>query len=241
MNSPAFQFYVQDFLTGTMFLSAEEIGAYILLLCHQWDKGALPVDDRELLRIARTKVKTLEVVRKKFVLGDDGLLRNTRLEKEREKQAQHREKQKLNGSKGGRPMKENPRVNLGSEEESQSEAKKSSSTSSSTSTSFSFSTDNSLNKKTRVGNQEFEKAASQLMWERFEQGITEMMMGQFRTLRLQDVMREVDQHSPSGTIYTNDQHLLNKFRAVATRMLGTKKDKPSKLEKHDYSQYKRRV
>ena len=100
MNSPAFQFYVQDFLTGTMHLSAEEVGAYMLLLCHQWDKGALPSSDRELLRIARTKMKVLEVVKGKFVLCDDGLLRNLRMEKEREKQASYKKQRSEDGKKG---------------------------------------------------------------------------------------------------------------------------------------------
>ena len=100
MNSPAFQFYVQDFLTGTMHMSAEEVGAYILLLCHQWDKGALPSTDRELLRIARTKMRVLERVKQKFTLCEDGLLRNMRLEKEREKQSAFRDTMKKKGEKG---------------------------------------------------------------------------------------------------------------------------------------------
>ena len=101
MNAPAFQFYVQDFLTGTMHLSAEEVGAYMLLLCHQWDKGALPATDRELLRIARTKMKVLDVVKMKFELCEDGLLRNARLEREREKQALWRLKSAEAGRKSG--------------------------------------------------------------------------------------------------------------------------------------------
>ena len=77
------------------------------------------------------------------------------------------------------------------------------------------------------------------MWLRFEQGITEMMLGAFRTLQLDDVMAEIERQCPSGTIFTNDQHLLNKFKSVASKMLTTKKDKPPKNRQHDYSQYKR--
>ena len=65
------------------------------------------------------------------------------------------------------------------------------------------------------------------------------MMGQFRTLRLEDVMAEIELQCPSGTIFTNEQHLLNKFKSVATKMLHSKKDKPAKNRTHDYSQYKR--
>ena len=86
---------------------------------------------------------------------------------------------------------------------------------------------------------EYEKSASVLMGELFEQGIAELMMGQFRTLRLEDVMAEIELQCPSGTIFTNEQHLLNKFKSVATKMLHSKKDKPAKNRTHDYSQYKR--
>ena len=133
MNAPAFQFYVQDFLTGTMHLSAEEVGAYMLLLCHQWDKGALPSSDRELLRIARTKMKVLEVVKGKFVRCDDGLLRNLRMEKEREKQASYKEVMKKRGEKGA-----DKRWHKHSS--SNAQAMPADSSSSSTSTSSSFST-----------------------------------------------------------------------------------------------------
>jgi uncharacterized protein YdaU (DUF1376 family) len=134
MHSPAFQFYVQDFLTGTMHMSAEEVGAYILLLCHQWDKGALPANDKELLRIARIRMKVLEVVKGKFAVGEDGLLRNVRLEKEREKQLQWKEKAAKAGKISGevRRTKMNDRSNL---VQTKTELNTNSSTSSSTSSS----------------------------------------------------------------------------------------------------------
>ena len=237
MNSPAFQFYVQDFLTGTMHLSAEEVGAYMLLLCHQWDKGALPATDRELLRIARTKMKVLEVVKGKFALCEDGLLRNARLEYEREKQAAFREQRRENANKRWKPKDERSDASASTvhkQTECMSDALQSS-----TSSSTSFSNSNYVNKKTRVGNMEYEKSAGTLMRELFEQGITELMMGQFRTLRLEDAMAEIELQCPSGTIFTNEQHLLNKFKSVATKMLHSKKDKPAKNRSHDYSQYKR--
>jgi uncharacterized protein YdaU (DUF1376 family) len=136
MTSPAFQFYVQDFLTGTMYMSSEEVGAYVRLLCHQWDKGALPASDRELMRIARTKMKTLEVVKGKFDLCDDGLLRNARLEKERGKQASWKLKSSEAGKKSGeaRRTKSNQPSDL-LQTKKQPDANSSSSTSFSSSTS----------------------------------------------------------------------------------------------------------
>ena len=236
MLSPAFQFYVQDFLTGTLYMSAEEIGAYMLLLCYQWDKGALPDSDRDLLRISRSKAKTLVVVREKFARCEDGMLRNIRMEMEREKQAAYRELKSKAGIEGNKKRwtKSSQSDTAAIAEESQTVALQSSS-----STSFSTSKINYVNKKTRVGNQLFEKSPGAMMMERYEQGIDELMLGPYRTLRLEDVLAEIEQQCPSGTIFTNDQHLLNKFKSVATKMLKAPKDKPPRNRTHDYSQYKR--
>jgi len=103
MKPPAFQFYADDFVAGTSILSTEEIGAYILLLCHQWNAGSIPNDDKLILRIAKiTQPFDLGLLRSKFELVD-GCLKNARLERERLKQQAYREKQAENGAKGGRP------------------------------------------------------------------------------------------------------------------------------------------
>ena len=41
MKDPAFLFYSQDFLTGTMLMSDAQVGQYIRLLCLQHQKGHL--------------------------------------------------------------------------------------------------------------------------------------------------------------------------------------------------------
>jgi uncharacterized protein YdaU (DUF1376 family) len=238
MHSPAFQFYVQDFLTGTMHLSAEEVGAYMLLLCHQWDKGSLPAGDKELLRIARTRQKVLDVVKGKFATGEDGLLRNTRLEKEREKQLSYRKMKSESGKKGNEIRWQTDRT--ATTNVSQSDKKNVADDRPSPSVSFSFSETHYVNKKTRVGNQEFDKSPSAMMWQLFAQGISELMMGPYRTLRLDDVMAEIERQCPSGTIFTNQQHLLNKFKSVATKMLRPIRETTDKTSQHDYSQYRRR-
>jgi uncharacterized protein YdaU (DUF1376 family) len=51
-RSPAFQFYADDFIAGTADMSAEEVGAFIRLLCHQWSKGSIPADEERSGRIA---------------------------------------------------------------------------------------------------------------------------------------------------------------------------------------------
>jgi uncharacterized protein YdaU (DUF1376 family) len=96
-KSPAFQFYVQDFLVGTMFFTAAEIGAYILLLCHQWDNGFIPEDEIEF--VTRTDKASLVRVLKKFVTTPEGL-QNTRLETVRKEQQEYRKKQSEKGRAG---------------------------------------------------------------------------------------------------------------------------------------------
>jgi uncharacterized protein YdaU (DUF1376 family) len=100
-KAPAFQFYVQDFLLGTADFSAEEVGGYIRLLAHQWDKGGLPNDDKRLLKMTGMKAKSLPVVKAKFTIDEDGQLRNHRLEIERNKQVQWRMKSAEAGKKSG--------------------------------------------------------------------------------------------------------------------------------------------
>lgn len=52
-DRPWMPFYVGDFVSDTTHLSAEEVGAYVLLICHYWTNGGLPTDAERLARIAR--------------------------------------------------------------------------------------------------------------------------------------------------------------------------------------------
>ena len=86
-KSPAFRFYPLDFIGGTLLLSTEEIGAYLLLLCHAWDKGEVPHDLTTIARIARLSVarmrKAWNALEPKFQRTDTGYV-NIRMEKERQ-------------------------------------------------------------------------------------------------------------------------------------------------------------
>lgn len=100
--SPAFQFYVGDFMTGTITMSLAEVGAYSRLLCHQWDAGFVPGDD--VAALARAMVcdrseaeQVWPKIQHKFRAKRDGVWVNSRLEKERKKQAAFR---KLQSEKG---------------------------------------------------------------------------------------------------------------------------------------------
>jgi uncharacterized protein YdaU (DUF1376 family) len=92
-RAPAFQFYADDFLAGTMTMTNEERGAYISLLCLQWSKGS--VTELDIQRICLGMPTHCQgICQSKFQLGDDGHYRNQRLEVERSKQRERSEKQR---------------------------------------------------------------------------------------------------------------------------------------------------
>src|SRR5688572_27765003 len=94
-KSPAFQFYRKDFVSGTVTMSLQEVGAYMRLLCYAWDVGGVPNDARERARIlgcAKAQEADLwKKVGQKFVLSDDVYI-NERLEGERVKQIERRQR-----------------------------------------------------------------------------------------------------------------------------------------------------
>ncbi len=88
-----------------MGMTAHEVGTYIRLLCYQWGTGKLSSDSATQEIIAGGKVS--EAVLAKFPRG-----KNRRLEQERRKQQEYREKQRNNGKLGGRPVKPKPNPSL---------------------------------------------------------------------------------------------------------------------------------
>lgn len=117
---PAFQFYPNDFVTGTRRMTTTEVGGYILLLCAQWDDGFVLGDDmQELANIMRCTKKVASSiwarVSEKFARNEVGEWRNARLEKVRREQQEFRARQADNGRLGGRPArKPNPNPSLSS-------------------------------------------------------------------------------------------------------------------------------
>ena len=116
---PAFQFYARDFLASTSDMGAEEVGAYIRLLCYQWDKGAIPDDIPRIERIAGMATPSvrqwqtdgtaiavpmadhpLRYVIERFPVGSDGMRRNLRLERTRAEQEAFRAKKATSGKLG---------------------------------------------------------------------------------------------------------------------------------------------
>ena len=93
-KDPAFLFYSSDFLTGTMFLSDEQTGRFIKLLCVQHQKGRL--SEKHMLNICKTYDKD---VFEMFTKDDKGLFYNERLEFEHNKRKSYSESRRSNRTK----------------------------------------------------------------------------------------------------------------------------------------------
>jgi uncharacterized protein YdaU (DUF1376 family) len=125
LKRPAFQLYVNDWLSSTAIalMSAAEEGAYIHLLCHEWteDDCGLPDDDAQLAvlsRLGRDWKKSSACLRKQF-MARDGRLYNKKLLAVRDAADAWREKQRESGKRGaqkrwggdGEPMAPPPEKN----------------------------------------------------------------------------------------------------------------------------------
>ena len=89
MKDPAFLFYASDFLTGTMFMSNEQVGLYIRLLCAQHQHGG-----RIYTNVLRTQCDSItggDAVFQKFE-HDGEFSFNTRLRDEMQKRSEKAEK-----------------------------------------------------------------------------------------------------------------------------------------------------
>jgi uncharacterized protein YdaU (DUF1376 family) len=90
-RSPYFHFNPADFAAdkNVLAMTAEEVGAYILLLCVAWHEepaGTLPNDDRLLARWARLDderwAKAKPAILSAFKSGSDGRLHQSRMKRE---------------------------------------------------------------------------------------------------------------------------------------------------------------
>jgi len=99
-KDPAFLFYSSDFLTGTMFLTNEQIGIFIRLLCVQHQKGRLR--EKDMLKICKTYD---EDVFEMFTKDDENLFYNERLEAEVNKRKAYSESRRKNRKNKTTPLK----------------------------------------------------------------------------------------------------------------------------------------
>ena len=95
-NDPAFLFYTSDFLVGVTFMTNEQVGKYIKLLCMQHQTGHLTKE--QMVSICGGND---DIIFCKFSVDKKGLFFNKRLEFEIEKRTKYTENRLKNlGSKG---------------------------------------------------------------------------------------------------------------------------------------------
>ena len=99
-KDPAFLFYSSDFLTGAMFLTDEQTGKFIRLLCVQHQKGRLR--EKDMLKICKTYDEDIFEMFKK---DDENLFYNERLEAEVNKRKAYSESRRNNRKNKTTPLK----------------------------------------------------------------------------------------------------------------------------------------
>jgi len=113
------QFFGKDWLASSnrSRMPLEAQGAYIILLCYQWEEGAIP-DDQEEIRAMIHPYPSPQVMAKiwphicrVFPVSSDGLRRNPRCERDRIAAFEKSAKAKEAGSAGGKKKAERAREN----------------------------------------------------------------------------------------------------------------------------------
>jgi len=87
-KDPAVLFYYQDFLVGTSFFTNEQIGAYIRILCHLYDKDTLP---EQTMFILCGSEEIWSSIKDKFVKDTNGQFYNRRARDEKQKRVKFTE------------------------------------------------------------------------------------------------------------------------------------------------------
>ena len=93
-KDPAVLFYTQDFIVGTITMTNEQRGKYIMLLCLQHQKTKLTLKDLKLY----LNEEDIEVA-DKFPLQSDGFYYNLRMYEEAEKRKNYTESRRSNRKK----------------------------------------------------------------------------------------------------------------------------------------------
>lgn len=115
MKSPCFQFYAADYLAdeNVALMTLEEEGAYIRALAFCWREGSIPADETRLSLLLKgastTVVRVVKLCFKQHPTEPNRLV-HARLDAEREKQKQWRDKSSEGGKKSAEVKKLNKLV-----------------------------------------------------------------------------------------------------------------------------------
>jgi uncharacterized protein YdaU (DUF1376 family) len=104
-QSPAFQFYANDWISDTnrLNMSLEEQGIYILLYCHCWRVYKLTFDFNTLAKICNTRPNVMKKAWRNMehlFIVEDNYIYCLQAEEERDRQTQNRIKKQQAGKKG---------------------------------------------------------------------------------------------------------------------------------------------
>ena len=105
-KDPAFMFYPADFMIGTFFMTNEEVGRYIRMLCLQHQQGRLSAEEMDSMCGDSSKIRA------KFVMDENGMYYNERLDEEIAKRSEYKEKQRQYGSQGGKKRSTNAQATI---------------------------------------------------------------------------------------------------------------------------------
>jgi hypothetical protein len=94
-KDPAVLFYTSDFISGTLTMTDEQRGKYIILLCLQHQQGLLSHDD--MMNICKTYDSKIFG---KFLKTEDGFYFNERMKEESDKRKKFSESRKRNRAGG---------------------------------------------------------------------------------------------------------------------------------------------
>lgn len=116
-KSPAFQFYVKDFLTDdkVAVMNMEARGVYITLLSFCWNNNGLTNDQEEIKEMCGNPANWEKIWKKvgRCFYENSGKLFNKRLDKEREKQEYWKKKSKEGGIKSGKTRRDKAKMKGG--------------------------------------------------------------------------------------------------------------------------------
>jgi uncharacterized protein YdaU (DUF1376 family) len=106
MKDPAFLFYTKDFITGTMHMQPDEVGAYMRMLCYQHQHGSIPNDVQKIKRIIGVFTdedfeRIWSEISSKFVNHSINHLVNERLSTELEHRKNYRPKKQASACLAG--------------------------------------------------------------------------------------------------------------------------------------------
>ena len=105
-RDPAFLFYVDNWIGGTLTFTREQKGAYMDLLMAQFNIGHLPFQDiKDVLKDDFEKMWESKLTYK-FVQDENNLYFNERLDLEMGKRKKYKENQSKHGKKGIKTKKE---------------------------------------------------------------------------------------------------------------------------------------